>query len=371
MQKKKILAISTIILLLVAMAIAVLVMNSGLLATNQNVEPTPSPTPQAPPTDSPTEPTPTPTTKPRSSSHSSSPSSSSSSSSSSTPTATPTPTPTENPSPTATPTATPIPSPSPLPTPAPNDSQVFRDNFESGNMSAWTATDTTDVQLSVENHLLKCQTAYATNQSWGYLYKWLDQNYTSLYWRWYVFFDNLPTTDGNIIGAGGIYNSAVEQDFNPANIVCSLNVVREGGVSVWKFAYNDKGNLNNLTTLKTVQEDTWYLVELKAIQGNGTGEVHFYLNNVEALNATGLVNNNNSGINHVSIGGGITADNPVTWYCGGAIAATQYIGPDPLPSMATSATIPISIPIYLGIAVTGTSSTLFLTQSLIARKIKK
>ena len=74
-------------------------------------------------------------------------------------------------------------------------------------MSAWNGTTANDVQLSVENHLLKCQTNYPTSQSWGYLYKWLDKNYTSLYWRWYVFFDNLPTTDGNIIGAGGIYNS--------------------------------------------------------------------------------------------------------------------------------------------------------------------
>jgi hypothetical protein len=245
---------------------------------------------------------------------------------------------------------------------------VFRDNFASGDMSAWTNTDSNGVHLSIENHLLKCQTNSATDQHWGYLYNWLDQNYTSLYWRWYVFFDNLPTTEGNTIGAGGIYNSAVEQDFNPANIVCSLNVVSEGGVNVWKFTYNDNGNLINLTTTETVQADTWYLVELKAIQGNGTGEVHFYLNNAEALNATGLVNNNNSGINHVSIGGGITADQPVTWYCGGAVAATQYIGPDPSP--ATAAIAVTSTPL-VGLLAVSILSTLFLTTNQVARKLKR
>lgn len=244
---------------------------------------------------------------------------------------------------------------------------MFRDNFASGDMSAWNGTTVNDVQLSVEDHMLKCQTSYPTSQSWGYLYKVLDSNYTSLYWRWYVFFDNLPTTEGTFIGAGGIYNHGIEQHFSAANCVCSLGVVAQSGENVWKFTYGDNGVLYNLTTTKTVQADTWYLVELQAIEGDGSGEVHFYLNNVDALSATGLVNNNNAGIDHISIGGGITADQPVIWHCGGAVASTQYIGPDPSPATAATLT---STPIVEFLAVS-TVSTLFLTSNQIARKLKR
>jgi len=200
--------------------------------------------------------------------------------------------------------------------------------------------------------MLKCQTNYATNERWGYLYKWLDKNYTSLYWRWYVFFNDLPTPDGGFIGAGGIYNSGIEEIFNPADSVCSLSIIRQNGSCYWRLSYADNYTIYNLTTTETVQSGTWYLVELKAIQGNGTGEVRFYLNNQETLNATGLKNDHNAGIDHVSIGGGITADKPVTWYCGGAVAATAYIGPEssssPSPSPApTKAVVAATAPIAL------------------------
>ena len=214
-----------------------------------------------------------------------------------------------------------------MPTPDPASYIVFNGNFESGNFSAWTNTTTAAVNLSVENQMLKCATSYATNECWGYLYKWLDQNYTSLYWRWYVFFDNLPTTDYSYIGAGGMYNSGIETNFGPENSVCSLNVVCENDAAYWRLSFSNNSQLYNYTSPRTVEEDTWYLVELKAIQGGGDGEVHFYLNNAEEYNATALTNNNNSGINNVSIGGGISAGQPVTWYCAGSVAGTEYIGP--------------------------------------------
>ena len=181
--------------------------------------------------------------------------------------------------------------------------------------------------MGVKNSMLECSTNGATADNWGYVYKWLNQSYSSLDWRWYVFFGNLPATDGNIIGAGGIYNSAIEGNFTPANVVLSLNVVVHNGASYWRMDYfNDTGLINQNSTA-TVQPNTWYLVELKAVQGAGNGEVHFYLNNVETLSATGLTNNNNTGIDHVSVGGGITADRAISWYCASAAASTEYIGP--------------------------------------------
>jgi hypothetical protein len=215
-------------------------------------------------------------------------------------------------------------------------------------MSAWTSTDTSGVNLSVKNGMLQCQTQTSTNGSWGYVYKWLDRNYTSINWRWYTYFGNLPTTEGNIIGVGGVYNSAVENNFSPIYSPCSLAAVCQNGAYHWQLRFTDDSKFYNVTAAQTVQAGTWYLVELKAVQGAGNGEAHFYLNNVETLNATGLTNNDNAGIDHVSIGGGITADQPITWYCGGAVAAQTYVGPEP----SASPTVTAVFTVFTGLAVT-------------------
>ena len=285
--------------------------NSG---PNATASPNPSVTP-SPTTKSTATPTPKPTPKVTPSPY---------------PTVTPNPTstPTVTPSPTEIPSPTPIPTPSPLPTPNPA-SIIFSDDFKSGNMGAWTNTDSGGVNLGVVNSMLECSANGPTNGNWGYVFKWLNQTYTTLDWRWYVFFSNLPSTDGNVVGAGGIYNSAVEGNFTPANCVCSVSVVRQNGNCVWNLAYADSGSIYSLNSTQTVEPNVWYLVELKAVQGAGIGEAHFYLNDVEVLNAAGLTNDNNPGIDHVSVGGGITADQSLTWYCAGAIASTEHVGPQP------------------------------------------
>ncbi len=365
-KKKKFLALGIVAILLIAIGIVML--NSGILTTNNNIPPsdslTPSPdtTPSASPSADPTA-TPTPTKKPNDPNPTSYPNPSQSPTPTATPTATPEPTATPTPEPTVTPTpeptTTPIPTPTPMPTPAPLDSVVFRDNFESGDFSAWTNTSQGGVNLNVKDTMLQCSSISPTNQCWGYLYKWLPENYTSLYWRWYVYFDNLPTTDGTIVGAGGMYNSGIEANFGASNSVCSLNVVTQSGESFWRFSFTNDTTLYNFTSTQTVSNQKWYLVELRAIQGNGDGEVHFYIDNVESYNATGLTNNNNSGINHVSIGGGITSTQPVTWYCAGAVAATQYVGPDP----STSPTAATTANAGLDLFAISTVSTLFLALS--------
>ncbi|MCW4000691.1 MAG: hypothetical protein NWE93_10665 [Candidatus Bathyarchaeota archaeon] len=300
-----------IVLLILSVSIAAVLLNPQ---SSPNSITTPSPTP--PPTDTPdasTTPQPTapPTTHPKATAQ---------------PTQKPSATASPTQAPTPAPTVTPIPSPSPYPTPDPA-SVVFSDSFQSGNLSLWTSTDTSGVALSVENSMLKCETNTNTSGHWGYVYKWLNQTYQALNWRWYLFFGNLPTSDGNIIGAGGMYNSAIEGNFTAANGVCAVNVVRQNGSWHWNLAYVDQNQVYSLNSSLTAQAGTWYLVELKAVRGNGTGEVHFYLNDKETLNATGLVNCNNAGIDHVSVGGGVTANQAVCWYCTSAIASTQYIGP--------------------------------------------
>jgi len=309
--------IVVILLIIVGLAVAMYApslnfgQDTGAPTTPPQTTSTPTPNAIVSPTPNPTtNPTHTPTTNPTPTS--------------TTPHPTTTPSPTTTPTPTATPTPTPIPSPSPHPTPNPA-TIVFSDNFQSGNTNAWTNTDISGVNLNVTDSGLKFSTTTPTNGHWGYVYKWLNKTYDSIDWRWHLFLDNLPTTDGNIIGAGGIYNSAIEGNFTPANGICALSVIRINGASHWNLAYVNGTSVYSINSTQTVSPNTWYLVELKGTQGAGNGEVHFYLNDIEILNATNLSNTHNPGIDHISVGGGITAEQPVTWYCASAIASTEYI----------------------------------------------
>ena len=82
--------------------------------------------------------------------------------------------------------------------------------------------------------------------------------------------------------------------------------------------------ISSLISTSIVLSNHWYLVELNAVEGAGKGEVHLFLDDVETLNATALTNNN-SGIDHVSVGGGITADQAITWYCASVAASTEHV----------------------------------------------
>jgi hypothetical protein len=133
--------------------------------------------------------------------------------------------------------------------------------------------------------------------------------------------------------------------------------------------YIDSNNVYNLNSTSTVSPNTWYLVELKAAEGAGNGEAHFYLNDLETLNATGLTNTNN-GIDHVSVGGEITADQPVTWYCNSAIAATQYVGPQqPVTTDAFSLTSQVAGKLVPSYYVTNALTSLFFSVGAVAGPI--
>ncbi len=360
------LGVAIIFALVISVTIATLTINPNLFTANvdNNVTgPTPTFAP-ADPNQLPEETTPSPQP-----SHSSSQQSSSQATVKSTPAPVTSPTPTLEPTPTPTlsptqePTITPTPAPTSIPTPKPHPtvdpaSIIFSDDFNSGGMSAWTSTDISGVKLGVVDSMLECSTSTATNGQWGYVYEWLNQSYDSLNWRWYLFFGDLPTTDGNVIGGGGMYNSAIEGNFTPVNGVCAINVVRINGECYWNFAYVDGDQVYSVNSTQTVAAQTWYLVELKGVQANGTGEVHCYVNDEEILNATNLTNNYNSGIDHVSVGGGVSADKPIVWYCASAIASTEHIGPKPSEataafSTATNATSALAgISLFFGTTLT-------------------
>jgi hypothetical protein len=250
---------------------------------------------------------------------------------------------------------TPNTTPQPYPTPNP-DTVVFSDDFESEDTRAWTSVSRSDVNLRVIDGTLECSTNGSVNAQWGYVYKWLDRPYNNLNWRWYLYFGNLPQEDGNIVGAGGMYNSAIEANFTPVNGICALNVIHQNGTTHWKLDYANGDQVYSIISNETVSPNIWYLVELKAVQDAKYGEIHFYLNNIETLTATNLSNNNNEGIDHVSVGGGITADQAVSWFCTSAIASTEHVGPKQSTFELNPATATISLTTVLVLAITYTAN---------------
>ena len=327
MNKNTQIIIASIVLCILAIAVTAIIYSDAQTNTSIVNNATSTPTPQSQTSSSSPSPTPnTPISAPPSPSVTTKPTQTP------VPTTNPTANPTTTPAPTTDPTTdpTPVPTPdtTPQPYPTPNPaSVVFSDDFESGDTRAWTNIGRNGVNLIVVDGTLECATNDPANAQWGYVYKWLDRPYSSLNWRWYLYFGNLPQEEGSIVGAGGMYNSAVESNFIPANGICALNVIHQNGTSYWNLAYANGDQLYSITSNETVSPNTWYLVELKAVQDAEFGEVRFYLNNIEALTVTNLTNNNNTGINQVSVGGGITADQAVSWFCASAIASTDHIGP--------------------------------------------
>jgi hypothetical protein len=214
---------------------------------------------------------------------------------------------------------------------------------------------------------LECSTDGPVSAQWGYVYKWLDGPYSNLNWRWYLYFGNLPQENGGIVGAGGMYNSAIEDNFTPTNGVCALSVIHQNGDAHWNLAYVNGDQVYSINSTATVLPNIWYLVELKAVQGAGNGEVHFYLDNIDTLNATNLTNNNNPGIDHVSVGGGITTDQAVSWFCTSAIASTDHVGPRQATlNLNPTTTILIAV---LALVITS-SATMLKHKSTVNAKIK-
>ena len=309
----------------------------------------------------------TPTPQPQTSNNSPTPNTSASASPIPRVTSNPTPTPAPAVNPTAKPTTAPTATPSPTPMPTPNTTPhpyptpnpatvVFSDDFESEDTRAWTSVSRSDVNLRVIDGTLECSTNGPVSAQWGYVYKWLDRPYSSLNWRWYLYFGNLPQEKGSMVGAGGMYNSAIEANFTPANGICALNVIHQNGATYWKLDYANGNQVYSIISNETVLTNTWYLVELKAVQDAEYGEVHFYLNNIETLTATNLTNNNNEGIDHVSVGGGITADQAVSWFCTSAIASTEHIGPKHTTFEPNPATTAVSLTAVLVLASTYTAN---------------
>ena len=120
--------------------------------------------------------------------------------------------------------------------------------------------------------------------------------------------------------------------------------------------YANGDQVYSIISNETVSPNIWYLVELKAVQDAKYGEIHFYLNNIETLTATNLSNNNNEGIDHVSVGGGITADQAVSWFCTSAIASTEHVGPKQSTFELNPATATISLTTVLVLAITYTAN---------------
>ncbi len=221
--------------------------------------------------------------------------------------------------------------------------EIFSDNFESGNFDAWTDTVTAgNATMTVEtnnpHHGTYNGRAYTDGVSTStkaYVYKTLDSSYSTIYVRCYFKTDTIPTAiDRRIVKPIGIRNASgvrIAQVFISKDAEGNFEwgvIALTGGTSTYTQYYVDDN---------TISADTWYCVELKLVISD-SGEFRLYIDDTEKLSQTGIDNNGNGDAKEVDVGlswyqtnrDGTLGSCQVeeTTYVDCVVVADVYIGPE-------------------------------------------
>ena len=235
---------------------------------------TPTPTDTSTPTEAPPTNTPTPTTGP-----------------SDTPTSTNTATPTETFVPTITPTHTPTPTETLVPTVTPTHTPtptlhvpVFRDGFESGNLSAWTSSAGLTVQTAFVHSGTYAAQGNTTNGN-TYAKKTLPTNYTD--------------------GYGRIY-------FNLVSYASQVNLLRyrtSADASIGYLFVNTSGKLglrNDVTATTTTSTTSvgsgWHALEFHVVINGASSTTEVWLDGIKVNDISITTNWGTTPIGRVQIG---------------------------------------------------------------------
>jgi len=156
--------------------------------------------------------------------------------------------------------------------------------------------------------------------SGAFLIKYLP-NVTMLYVRVMV---KLPTLDAE--SSIEIYSLRSEEGYVIAS--CYLLPVPH----YWLFHYGHADGHTSLVTYVIPEINVWQHVEIMAKVGNGTGEVAFWVNDVELERATNINNtvvNEHiiAGVEKVHIGGGIGWSGEFKFYTDYVEIRDEYVGP--------------------------------------------
>ena len=157
---------------------------------------------------------------------------------------------------------------------------VFYDGFESGDGSAWTATNGgVEYSSSVKYN---GSYSFVANANTEYCSKTID-SLGELYVSAFIRIDTLP--------ADGQENLMIRIMNTSSNIVGQLGVKRVSGTAFWQLGYLNGGSLvYDISSTVQLYAATWFNVTLHIKCSASAGEYHVYINNalVNDLTHTGV-----------------------------------------------------------------------------------
>ncbi len=257
----------------------------------------------------------------------------------------PTPTPTSLPTntPTATPTRTPTVAPTATPTVAPTNTPppagdvIFADDFETGNLSLWSAsiTDGGNLSVSPTAALAGGQGLRAVINDNNAIHLTGDQPLAEPRYRARFYFDpnSIVMASGNahyiFYGYAGTFQKVVRVEFRFSNGAYQLRAALLNDATTWSssswFTITDAGHFIELD---------W---QAASAAGANNGSLAFWIDGVQRVNITGI-DNDTRRIDRVRLGvvSGIDTGTRGTYYLDAFESRRQtYIGPD------TDAKVPV------------------------------
>lgn len=213
---------------------------------------------------------------------------------------------------------------------------LFKDIFLTGNFSNWTGTfnEAPSPAPSVQNIIVHSG-AYAAKLSPAtgghpvYVYKNVTDS-TTLFFRFYVYFNALPDTNTYYTELAWIGQGADLPDVTQHGT--HARIANVGGTVFWNLRLRDLG-ANNWDVYSTFSPviNKWYSVELKMFCNAITGEARMYINGLDSADVTGKNTAFLLGVGTVAIYGDSRISPTTNIYYDDVVVDNSYIGQMPAP----------------------------------------
>jgi len=208
------------------------------------------------------------------------------------------------------------------------DPTIFQDGFESGDFSAWTGTSVsggTATVVSTPTHHGSYAAKFETTILGGYarVYKVLASAYAIIHVRVYVYLNNLPTADGQIMRFVRFENTI--------NGWVGDSGIKNVGGTIYPYRRHYIRGVTEYTgtTPLNLSTGVWYCFEDRRVIDGANGEIRIWLNGTEVLTNTGLDTDDRGNIDRINAQlhtEYITT--PVSCVIDCVVVADTYIGPE-------------------------------------------
>ena len=206
---------------------------------------------------------------------------------------------------------------------------IFQDGFESGDISAWTGTNTSSGTLTVSTTRVHdgtyaAQGVVSSNSGWAVVYEDIASAST-VYWSGWLWIDSQNIPSGN--------TAKFMEMLNGWNPVARVGVTNNNGTLNWALSYGDgNGNETFANSNSTLSLQTWYFVEAAAYANATAGWTQLWINGTSVKNNINV--NTGSAINRIDVG---ASDFVVTAYIDSVESASSFISQSTYYTISASA----------------------------------